>query len=285
MARNRRLDDLGENLADQPDNEQRDSDKHKYQRGGTFVVVAGTRARRNRRNAKQHLPQHGNHNQPENPADEANVQAHIAVENMRKFMPDDGLQFVARKFVQRPARNGDRRTVRARSRRKGVDAFFVFENKNFRNGDTGRERHFLHDVDEAALVERDGSGRNFAAAELARDVRARGSRKINRFEQTRSADDNQRSRRNDNDQKRIPKHVFRAFPKRKKLFRKTAVGGEIHRRADDEVNRRRRSRKGERKPEHEPVRGAPGIVLAFKKIGGTHCSHNRNSNAKTQIEI
>ena len=66
-------------------------------------------------------------------------------------MGDHALELVAVEVLERAARDGDRGVAARAPGRERVDARFLLEHVDLRNGQPGGERHLLDDVDEAAL--------------------------------------------------------------------------------------------------------------------------------------
>ncbi len=87
----------------------------------------------------------------EEDADELDVEAHVAVENVAELVGDDALQFVAVEPGERPARDGYRRVAQFQSGGKGVDVGFGIQDKDLRDWDARGDGHFLHHVDQTAF--------------------------------------------------------------------------------------------------------------------------------------
>ena len=84
---------------------------------------------------------------------EAQVEAHVAVEDVAELVGDDALEFVACEFFEGAAGDGDDGIGGSESGGEGIDGGFVVEDVDAGHGDAGSEGHFLDDVEETALGE------------------------------------------------------------------------------------------------------------------------------------
>ena len=87
--------------------------------------------------------------QPEQPADQAQIQAHVAIQDVAELVRDHTLEFVAIQALNRATRDGDGRVGRRVPRSERVDRRFVLENVHLGHRHTRRDRHLLHDVVQA----------------------------------------------------------------------------------------------------------------------------------------
>ena len=86
---------------------------------------------------------------PKRKADQLLVQAHVAVQDVAELVRDDALKLGAVEALERAASHGDRRVGVGEPGRERIDAGFLLEHEDLRNGQPGCERHLLDDVDEA----------------------------------------------------------------------------------------------------------------------------------------
>jgi hypothetical protein len=89
--------------------------------------------------------------QPEQDADEAGVEPHVAIQNMRELMRDHALQFVTRQSRQRAAGHSDHCVLDRVTGGKSVDGGFVVHHEHAWHRYAGGNRHFLDHVEEAAI--------------------------------------------------------------------------------------------------------------------------------------
>ena len=89
---------------------------------------------------------------PMKPADESQVQLHVAIKNVTELMRDDPLQFIARQKLHRAFRHSNHGVFRPKAGGKGVDAGFAIQHINRRHRNTRRDRHLLDDVLQFALI-------------------------------------------------------------------------------------------------------------------------------------
>lgn len=81
-------------------------------------------------------------------AHQAEVETHIAVEDMTEFMGDDPLQFVAGQKVHASARNADNGVARRKTGGESVDAVFI-QQIDPRRRQPGSDGHFFHDIQQS----------------------------------------------------------------------------------------------------------------------------------------
>ena len=99
----------------------------------------------------QDSPDDGEHEDAEQHAHQADVQAHVAVEHVAELVRDHALQFVALELVEAAPRHGDRGIGGRVAGGERVDAGFVLEHVDFRHRHAGGDRHFLDHVAQALL--------------------------------------------------------------------------------------------------------------------------------------
>ncbi len=96
--------------------------------------------------ADDHAAHQPEHQDAEKYAHQADVQAHVTVEDVAEFMRYDALQFVSAEEFQRAARDGDCGIARRKAGSECVDAAFLLEHVDFRDRDARRDCHLLDDI-------------------------------------------------------------------------------------------------------------------------------------------
>ena len=89
---------------------------------------------------------------------QAEVETHVAVQNMTELVRDDSLQLVTVQVVQRAATDADDRVVGCVARGKGVDAVLVSEQIHGRDRHSRRDGHLLHNVADLLFGKHAGRG-------------------------------------------------------------------------------------------------------------------------------
>ncbi len=121
-------------------------------------------------------------------ADEADVEAHVAVEDVAELVGHDTLKLVARQQLRGAARDADDGVLRLVARREGVDAPLAVEQVDRGDGHAGGDRHLLHDVEDLPLGVVAGAQVQEAAAEGLRHDPAAG-RQLADLDQAGGADE------------------------------------------------------------------------------------------------
>ncbi len=170
LARDACLDEAGEQHADAADDDQRHADRER--RGDAAVVAAAAAAARVASAAQQPPADERQHENAEGEADQLLVEAHVAVQDVTDLVRDDALQLGSFEMLERAACHGDGGIAGRETGRKRVDARFLLEDVDLRNGQAGRQRHLLDDVDEAALERVVAFAGDARAAEHPRDMAA-----------------------------------------------------------------------------------------------------------------
>lgn len=139
---------------------------------------------------------------------EAQVEAHVAVENMAELVGDDALEFVAGEFFQGAAGDGDDGIGRSEAGGEGVDGGLVVEDEDAGHHDAGGEGHFLNDVEQAAFGEIGGVRIDAAAADALGDGGTTGGELVP-FIKRSEADDGEGAEGDEGEDLRLPKRTLR----------------------------------------------------------------------------
>ena len=83
-----------------------------------------------------------------NKSHQAQINAHIAVQDMTEFMTDDALQFIAVELLQGTVGHRYDGVLLTKPSGESVDAFFMVEDIHLRHRHTGSDRHFFDHVDQ-----------------------------------------------------------------------------------------------------------------------------------------
>ena len=89
------------------------------------------------------------HHDAEQHAHEADIETHIAVEDVAELVRDDALQLIPVQQLERATRHGHGRVARREPGCKRVDAAFFLEHVDFRHRYTRGDGHFLDDIAQA----------------------------------------------------------------------------------------------------------------------------------------
>jgi len=194
----------------------------------------------------------------EDDADEAHVQAHVAVENVTELMGDHALQFVAIEQPDAAPRHADGGIVGGVTGRERIDARFPAQQVHRRHLHAGGQCHFLDHIQQLAFIRVRGVGVEQFAAEHLGD-RAAAPGQLGGFGEAADDDHRQRAQGDPEQDLRVPRMV-------------AAEQQDEHR-----IDREDQSHHGQHEVGHELRGAAPGLVLSFKEI---HC---RFSIAKCQF--
>ena len=140
----RGLDEPAKEYADRADDDQGQPQEHQR-----IPVPAAARE-------DQDPANHREAQDAEDDAHDAQIQTHVAIEDVAELVADDALQLIAVEQCHATARDADGGVARRVAGRKGVDAFFVVEHINLGDGHAGGDGHFLDHVPQLALI---GMGR------------------------------------------------------------------------------------------------------------------------------
>ena len=140
LARNRRLDPARHEqsgVTDQGDGKPDGNDP------APIVVPRAKAAMTHRQHA---ATDHRNHQNAEQHPDHADVEAHVAIENMAELVGDDALQLVAIELLQRTAGDGDGGIGGGVAGGEGVDPRFTLQHVDIGHRHARGQRHLLHHV-------------------------------------------------------------------------------------------------------------------------------------------
>ena len=79
-------------------------------------------------------------------ADKSNIQAHISIENVTKFMRNDTLELITAEIFHRTAADSNHRIIREVTGSKGIDALFCLHQIDGGYWHPGSQSHFLNQV-------------------------------------------------------------------------------------------------------------------------------------------
>ena len=161
-----------------------------------------------RRAPEDHPAGHADEQDAVEHAHQADVQPHVAVEDVAELVRDHALELVARQVADAAAGDADDRVARRVAGGEGVDPVLLVHQVDRRHGRARGDRHLLDDVEDLPLV---GVGRlrreRPAAEHLGDGVPA--ARQRGDPVQAAAADQQQRPRRHDAEQGRVPEDVAR----------------------------------------------------------------------------
>jgi len=181
------LDEIAEKAPDVADREESDAGgQHDESGPGTFFPVRLESAAN--AESQDQFSHEGEKKDPVKQRHKPNIQPHVAIEDVGKFVSDDSLKFIAGEKGHASASDPDDGIARGFPRRKGIDRVLAVHHEYGRNGDSGGDRHFLDHIHEAALVEVGRVQVDLAAAELAGDNGTTAG-KLRGFKRTREKDD------------------------------------------------------------------------------------------------
>jgi hypothetical protein len=87
-----------------------------------------------------------------NPKMMANVQPHVAVQDMAEFVADDALQFIAGEHVNGATGDADGGIAGRVAGGEGIDGALVVQHIHLRHGHAGSDGHFFDDIEQLAFV-------------------------------------------------------------------------------------------------------------------------------------
>ena len=147
VTRDRGLDQPPEEEAD-PAEREHDQRRDEDDRNASPAFASAAAAAR--RQAQDRARDHRDHGEPEQQADQARAEAHVAVQHVAELVGDHALQLVAIEVHERAAGDRDRRVRRAVARRECVDPRLALEHVDLRHRHAGGDRHLLDDVAQPA---------------------------------------------------------------------------------------------------------------------------------------
>ena len=189
LAAHRGLDELAEENTDPShDVEHKPAcDEHGYDRSTIFFVArAGTGGCRE---AHQDSTKECQEEDAVQKPHEANIEPHVTIEDVAELMPDDPLEFVARKALDTTARDPHSGIPCAVACGEGIDALLV-EHIHLRHRHARGQRHLLHHIQKPAFVGVGGGGIHRSAAKHFGDGLST-LRKLGNFHQATDHDSNQ----------------------------------------------------------------------------------------------
>ena len=115
------------------------------------ALAAGGAARRPGAPAEQHPPHQRHHEDAEQQADQAQVEAHVAIDDVAELMGHHPLKFGAVELFEGAAGDGDHRVAGGVAGGEGVDAVFAVEHIDLGHRRPGGDGHLLDHVEQAPL--------------------------------------------------------------------------------------------------------------------------------------
>ena len=241
---------------DHPPEEQADvADEHRHQRG--HQDRADALAAPAESPVLQDLAaDQADHQDAEQHADQADVQPHVAVEDVAELVGDDALQLVAIEPVQRAAGHRDHGVGSRVAGGEGIDAGFVFQHVELGHRHAGGDRDFLDHVAQATQSRLGGVLRDQGAAQL---LRHRFTATAQAGDAVERADRDHRDRRQGGEQHQLRR--LRGDP-------------------DHAIDRQHDAGDRQRHQEYQPRRRPPRCGLLFEEIHGGDCEFTRAANTR-----
>jgi hypothetical protein len=149
LPAHRGLDEVAEKRSGKTDGHQAQSER---QDAGPTLVVAASAAGERRR-AQQEITDDAKHQDAIEYAHQADIEPHIAVEDMAELMGDDALQLLPVQTLDGALSDADHRVARRKAGGEGVDARFIGQQVHRRYRRTRGDGHFLDDVEQLALIQ------------------------------------------------------------------------------------------------------------------------------------
>ena len=199
----------------------------------------------------------------EDDAHQAQVEPHVAVEDVAELVADHALQFVAREQLHGAGRDGDDGVARGVAGGERVDASFLGQQIDLRHRHTRGDGHFLHHVPQLALV-RVGRGGIDQAPAQHRGDRAAALGQLQRLEPAAQGNDGQRADGSPEEKLRIPEHHLRLLAVTMVMARAEAGKDPQHR----GVNRHDEHGDAEDEIDDQELGVAAGLVLTLEEV---HC--------------
>ena len=254
LARHRGLDPAAEKQPDVAHGHDHQGQHHH----GAGVAVA--RARTVAHAAQHAAPDQADHQDAEQHTDQADVQAHVAIEHVAELVRDDRLQFGPAEALQRTLGDRDGGITGREASGERVDAGLAFEHVDLGHWQARRDRDLLHHVDQAPLQRVPGGRVHLRAAEFAGDLATAGA-EPGGAEQAADRDHAHGGQRTPGQQRDVGlqrgKHGQRAGGRFATLAEQEQQR-KVHHQHDAE------HRQGEQ--DQQPARGAPGLVLVAEKV-------------------
>ena len=251
LAADRGLDEPSEERAERAGGVEQQAEGHDAESHRSAVVLASApRVREHRPDvAKARPPDESDHEDPEDHAGQADVQAHVAVENVAEFVGHDALQLRPIELRHAAAGHPDHRALRRVAGGEGVDRVVV-DPVDRRDRHARGDRHLLDDVEEPPLVRVAGRGLDPRAAEHLRD-RFAALAELGDLEEARESDDE--------DDKAGDRAKKRGIPEGNRCLRGVRGG-------ERQVDRRDKGDDREDEEDDEPPGAAPRVVLGAEVV-------------------
>ena len=83
---------------------------------------------------------------------EANIDPHVAIEDVAEFVGDDALEFLSREVTHAAPRDADHGVAGRETCGESVDAVFLVEEVDRRGGRSTRDGHFFDNIEKLSAV-------------------------------------------------------------------------------------------------------------------------------------
>ncbi|MFM1945530.1 MAG: hypothetical protein RI897_4512 [Verrucomicrobiota bacterium] len=230
-----------------------DGDEAEAEEGEGVFAAAGS---------EEDTADHGEAEQAEEDAHEADIEAHVSVEDMAEFVGDDALEFIAGELLQAALGDADDGIVGRIAGGEGVDGLFIGEHVDFGDGDAGGYGHFLDDIAEAFFGFIAWLGGEADTAEGLGDDAATGG-EFNDAVEAADADDSEGGCADDGEGLGLPEPVSEGGV--------LGVGGAEEDQDDEQVDGGDREEDCEREGHEEPAGEVAGFVLSGEEVHGDRC--------------
>ncbi len=244
LARDAGLDEAAEEHADIADGEQAQGGDH--DRPAALAVAA--------RAVLQHLAaDDAQHQDAEQQAHQADVEPHVAVEDVAELVGDDALQLVAAELVQRAAGDGDRRVGRRIAGGEGVDAGLLLQHEDLRHRHAGGNGDLLDHVAQASVRRVVRVGRYQRAAQFQRHLGAAAVERDHAVQGGQGDHRHHRQRGAEEDGQQIQRRVVR-------------IAGPGQRRHRHRIDGADYAEHGQQEQQQQPVRVAAHLGLLLEEV-------------------
>ena len=149
LARHRGLDQRAEEMPDvadhhdhQPDEEEPGRSSH----GAAFLLTAPSGPGDSSTDPHEYIPEGGKEQDPGQDAHQADVEPHVAVENVAEFVGHHALQFIAIQPLDAAPAHCHRRVIDGIAGGEGVDSSLILQDVDVGDRHSGGDGHFLHDI-------------------------------------------------------------------------------------------------------------------------------------------
>ena len=203
-------------------------------------------------------------------AHEADVHAHVAVQDVAELVADHALQLVARELVERAAGDGDGGVAGRQPGGEGVEPRLVLEHVDGGHRDAGGDGHLLDDIEQLALAQVGGLRVDRAPAGALGDGGSAVPH-LRPLEERRQADHGDGARGDAGEQARIPPAA--GLRRLRRVGGAAAVALEAAGLAEDQqgsdVAGGDGAEHGQHEQQHEPLGAGAGASLGFEEIHET----------------